>query len=203
MVIAIGITLGLLAIMELFPATPFARHVRKWLIEDLAKAFDAATPPKLLFFGVLAFAAGLATHLSHGQATPVLAQVGAEAASWFFSFDLLAFVDGATVAMFIGVALRLTAIVYGVRALVSARGRIILRTTVALIARARARRRRRVRAMMPRSKGADEGPWVAADMGCGGRSKGSDGDPIVFYGDARPLRFDAVDVFDRPAVING
>lgn len=170
MVIAIGITLGLLAIMELFPATPFARHVRKWLIEDLAKAFDAATPPKLLFFGVLAFAAGLATHLSHGQATPVLAQVGAEAAPWFFSFDLLAFVDGATVAMFIGVALRLTAIVYGVRALVSARGRIILRTTVALIARARARRRRRARAMMPRSKGADEDEgrgspptWAVAD----------------------------------------
>jgi hypothetical protein len=102
-------------VMTFFPKTALGTYLRKLIVEGLAEKLNASTLTRIVFLTSLLLMGVAVIHFSKGQVDPFLAQVGAEAAPWFISFDLLTFVDVVTAVLLLRLALRFTIVVYSVR----------------------------------------------------------------------------------------
>ena len=155
MLLVLGLTTAVIAVLLAFPDTPIGQGLRRWLVEAPARALNRVARGKAAFYLALALLGLLLVLLFEFEGARLFGLLLPDTLIWFAMFDVGVFVD----ALLIGGAILAT---NGVRVVRTRVTTLREQLVVALTARFAGRARKPRRPARPGRKAADdEGPGWA------------------------------------------
>ena len=147
----LSVLLGLLATLIVFPETPTARALHRFLVEPLARRMSRVRLGHVLFAAVLTVIGAALFLLFEGEGLRLFGMMAPDVVGWFAMFDVALFVDVFAMALAIAATTRLKA----VRDQIIARVRIVP-SHIRLALKGGRQRARRDKSTSSRTKRSDD-----------------------------------------------